>query len=322
MFSASSRALQLMATILELGGTVKAEVKLSGSPTAPLVVLVPGVAGRGPDDFDNLAESLQPDFRTCAVCPRGLRRSVSPAEPCLDDFADDTAGVVRALSPDRPAVLVGWCYGARIVRAVAHAYPDLVAGLVLIGCGGEAPPGELALRAHRASFLPYIPDLFRARLIARAFFAPSPGVDAPELRRLGWGPGQGWDVSFDRFMMAAMARPTRCGREWLDGGKARMLVVQGLDDEIADLRNAKALLERLGPSRCRLEVLSRCAHALLPERPDAIALIVRSFLTSPAVARLLEGGGEGQGKLCATDEHAWGGGGTCEMPGTRGTLWL
>ena len=62
--------------------------------------------------------------------------------------------------------------------------------------------------------------------------------------------------------------------------------------------------------------------SLLPERPDAIALIVRSFLASPGVARLRQGGGERQGKLCATDEHAWGGGGTCEMPGTRGTLWV
>ncbi len=61
-----------------------------------------------------------------------------------------------------------------------------------------------------------------------------------------------------------------------------MLVVQGLADRLAPPENGRALNDEF-PRRTRLIELAHAGHALLPERPVAIAEAALAFLGDSSV---------------------------------------
>lgn len=125
--------------------------------------------------FAPLMADLSDRFRTVAVDQRGHGRSDKPdAGYAADDFADDVAGLVRAL--DRgPAIVVGHSLGARNGVVAAVKYPDLVRSVVAIdftpfiepevfdalearvGAGDQTFADEAAVRAYLQDRYPNIP---------------------------------------------------------------------------------------------------------------------------------------------------------------------
>jgi pimeloyl-ACP methyl ester carboxylesterase len=65
--------------------------------------------------------------------------------------------------------------------------------------------------------------------------------------------------------------------EWWDGGKAPILVIQGLQDAIAPPANARALKAQFG-DRVTLVEIDGSGHAMLPEQPGVIASNILQFL--------------------------------------------
>ncbi len=122
---------------LEVGardiGTVRLRCAMAGA--GPLVLMVHGF----PESWYSWRHQIRPiaeaGFTACAIDVRGYGGSDSPFPvACYDMEAlvGDIAGVTRALSPDRPAVLIGHDWGAPIVWNSALAHPQLfcaVAGL-------------------------------------------------------------------------------------------------------------------------------------------------------------------------------------------------
>jgi pimeloyl-ACP methyl ester carboxylesterase len=103
----------------------------------PTVVLE---AGFGGDSFG--WQAVQPPLgrisRTCAYDRAGLGNSV--ARPGVHDASAEIADLARLLAAARlppPYVLVGHSYGGLLVRLLAHAHPDRIAGIVLVDSMGR-----------------------------------------------------------------------------------------------------------------------------------------------------------------------------------------
>ena len=65
--------------------------------------------------------------------------------------------------------------------------------------------------------------------------------------------------------------------EWWTAGSAPVLLIQGLEDAIAPPENARLLQQEIG-DRVKVVELADAGHALLPERPAAIADAILDFL--------------------------------------------
>jgi pimeloyl-ACP methyl ester carboxylesterase len=72
--------------------------------------------------------------------------------------------------------------------------------------------------------------------------------------------------------------------EWWGAGTAPLLVIQGLDDEVAPAGNGYALREQFG-ERVRVIDLPRAAHFLVLEQPEAVTRAVAEFLGAGAGPR-------------------------------------
>jgi pimeloyl-ACP methyl ester carboxylesterase len=97
---------------------------------------------------------------------------------------------------------------------------------------------------------------------------PAPGND-PSVWLDGWN-------SETARMQSAAAQGTAL-LTWWEGGRAPMLVVQGLQDRIALPENGQSLKSEFA-ARVTLVEIDGAGHALLPEQPQAIAAAVLTFI--------------------------------------------
>jgi len=234
----------------------------------PSVVLLPSL-GRGASDFDDLASRLSAEgYRAVRPEPRGIGASTPTGhQPTMADLAADVADVIRATSTG-PATVVGHAFGNRVARQTATAYPELVEAVVLLACGGLVPGDDEAMAALAAVFDARLTPKQHLDAIRTAFFAP--GNDASV-----WAEGWHADVATVQSR-ATLGTPAE---DWWHAGSARVLVVQPGADRVAPVANAEAVLDALG-SRATLVTIAGAGHALLPERPDAVATAVLDWLAT------------------------------------------
>lgn len=245
-------------------GSASIQAKARG--VGPGVLLIPSL-GRGAEDFDALADALvRSGFRVIQFDPRWIGQSVGPEEATLFDLADDAALVTSALC-GRPVDVVGHAFGNRVARAMATRHPEQVRSVTLFAAGGLAPPSEAVARALEGSASQGLkPDQARLDDLRTAFFAK--GQDA-SVWLTGWTPNAA-------LLQGAASR--RTPREsWWGGGTAPILVVQAAEDPVAPPANAEAL-KAAAPDRVRRVTLAHASHAMLPEQPRALALVVRAWL--------------------------------------------
>lgn len=244
---------------------VSLEVLVRGQ--GPLVVLIASL-GRGAEDFDDLAARLATNgYRTAAINPRGIGDSTGPAARTLQDYAADAAHVVRSLSPEAPAILVGHAFGNRVARATAAFAPGQVSGLVLLACGGQAPIPPAAATALRDVFDESLSAEAHMAAVQTAFFAP--GND-PAVWSDGWYPA----VALAQ-QTALHATPLQ---SWSGGGTVDIYIVQAEADVIAPPANAEALRAAY-PDRVTVATLPNAGHAILPEQPERLAELVLTGLS-------------------------------------------
>ena len=237
------------------GAVLHVEVRGEGAP----VVMHPSL-GRWSRDFDLLATALvAAGFATITLDPRGVGESSAASDhTTLGSCADDVVAVIRALGLGS-VHLVGHAFGNRVVRQVASIDHDLVRSVVLLGAGGRVHGDAEARAAVGRCFDLELPDEQRLQAIRVGFFAP--GND-PLVWIDGWFP----EAMAAQQLALVGADPT----DWWLGGVAPMLVVQGLQDRAAPPANGRLLLgERQSPTE--LVEIDGAGHALLPERPDAVA---------------------------------------------------
>jgi pimeloyl-ACP methyl ester carboxylesterase len=230
------------------------------------VVLVPSL-GRGGADFDRLSRALGlAGFRTLAFDPRGVGQSeASLGSITLHDLSADVALLIEQLD-ETPVHVVGHAFGNRVARCLAADRPDLVRTVTLLAAGGLIAPDEQVSASGARCFDLGLPVAERLEEIRCAFFAPT---SDPSVWLDGW-----WPVAAALQTAAGRATPLD---DWWTAGDAPLLVIQGLEDQIAVPANGHALKEKLG-TRVRCIDLPDAGHALLPEQPQAIASEIVTFL--------------------------------------------
>jgi pimeloyl-ACP methyl ester carboxylesterase len=230
----------------------------------PAVLMIASL-GRPASDFDELSASLvAAGYSTIRPQPRGIGGSTGPMNGLsLRDLAADA---MAAAPHDGPIIVIGHDFGQRVARMVAALYPDRVESVVMLGAGGKVPMRPGAGEALRAVFDPTLPPDKHVDAVRFAFFAP--GND-PEVWRDGWYPAVA--------QMQTAATKGSLVEEWWGAGKARLLVVVGLQDVVAPPENGRLIKDEFG-DRVTLQEIDGAGHAMLPERPKQVAAAVLNFL--------------------------------------------
>jgi pimeloyl-ACP methyl ester carboxylesterase len=195
----------------------------------------------------------------------GHGHSVGPACPSIGDYAQELAAFLKSRYPP-PWVLVGHSMGGAIAIEAALRYPDLWAGLVLVGTGARLRVhpdllDRLARGAKREAidwlmawlFGPQTPESVRAQSRARLEQVP---LDTLRRDYLACD-------AFDRMNdLGAIRTPT--------------LVVGALQDLMTPPKYSYYLAEHIPGAR--LVMVPDAGHMLPVEAPDELAQAIREFL--------------------------------------------
>jgi pimeloyl-ACP methyl ester carboxylesterase len=121
----------------------------------PLIVMVHGF----PESWYSWRHQLAPfaaaGFTACAIDVRGYGASAKPPEVeayTLQQITADVSGVIEALSPDAPAVLMGHDWGAPIVYATSVLHPDRVRAVAGLSVPYVAHPPAPLNQIFKAMF--------------------------------------------------------------------------------------------------------------------------------------------------------------------------
>lgn len=224
----------------------------------PALVLLPS-SQRGSEDLDAVAVLVAAaGYRVLRPQPRGIGGSTgSLAGLTLHALAADVAATIRALGGGR-AIVVGHAYGHYVARMTALDHPGLVRGVVMAAAAAgrvePALPAALDTAADDTQ-----PEALRLDCLRRAFFAP--GSDA-RAWLAGWHP---WLAPAYRRAAQVPARAA-----WWGQCPVPVLDLQGADDPWRPRATALEVKEALG-ERATVVVVADASHALLPERPEAVA---------------------------------------------------
>jgi len=106
----------------------------AGETDAPLVLLLHGFPDNAWTWEHQFAPLAAAGYRAVAPFLRGYPPSDIPASGYYDGatLAEDVRALILALSPDRPAFLIGQDWGAALSYGLLALYPDLVARAVLM----------------------------------------------------------------------------------------------------------------------------------------------------------------------------------------------
>lgn len=230
------------------------------------MVFLPSL-GRPGSDLDVMADAATTVGCSAIVVDLHGVGDSGPLPPGSDlhTMASDVADLV---SGSEPVVVVGHAFGNRVARCLAADRPDLVAGLMLLGCGGRVPGDPEARAALRRCFDQSLDADDHLEAVATAFFAH--GGD-PSVWAGGW-----WPEAAEGQSAASAATPVE--EWWVPPTPVPVLAVVGRDDRISPSANAISLLGALGPG-ARLEIISGAGHALVPEQPDRVVAALLGFLS-------------------------------------------
>jgi pimeloyl-ACP methyl ester carboxylesterase len=140
----------------------------------------------------------------------------------------------------------------------------------------ETDPQAVTLSGMIAAFAYWLKPSDREPYVKHAFFSSKSEVPYDWIT--GWYRDTGWmqeglDVNHS---------PTSAA--WVSGGDAPMLIIQGADDVAAPVANG-VYMEKQYPDRVTLVVVPEAGHAMLAEKPEFIADLIKSYLAQHPIVR-------------------------------------
>ncbi len=243
------------------------------------IVMVPSL-GRSASDFNELALAMQAEgYDVVLVEPRGMRAKggLDDKSITLFDLADDVAAIAADAGRAGDAgksrhraghILIGHAFGNRVARAYATKYEAATQGVILLAAGGKVPLAKPIERALIRSFWTWMPDFWRRPFVRLAFFADGNKVPIYWMR--------GWNIATSQMQVRATFNVH--SKQWWAGGKAPLMVVQGMADTIAPPKHTADLLEAEFGERVHVVRIEQAGHAILPEQPEQVVMAVRDFV--------------------------------------------
>jgi pimeloyl-ACP methyl ester carboxylesterase len=207
---------------------------------------------------------------------RGVGRSDEPVmDYSIEMFADDTAGLLRAIGITRAHVL-GRSMGGAIAQQMALRHPEMVEKLVLVSTLSETSPfGLLVLDVWQQVGLKAGMDVLHKLLVMESlsprFFGQRPEVVDEILHRGGEHPQPA-----EAFVRQAGAVARHNATPLLHRIKAPTLVLAGEKDIPTPVGASKLLASRIPNARFR--VVPRVGHGFMWEDPEGFCREVLSFL--------------------------------------------
>jgi pimeloyl-ACP methyl ester carboxylesterase len=198
----------------------------------------------------------------------------APEEPgwTIAGVADRLAGDL-ARGPGGAAVVCGVSMGGYTALALAARHPDRVAGLLLADTRAEADDDaardrrrEGALRIAQDGPAPFL-DALLPQLVA-------PDAPAEVVARVRALADRQPPTALISALGALAGRPDRVGE--LAAMATPALVVVGEHDRVTPIAAAETMATGLPDAR--LEVIPRCGHLSVVERPEALAALLAAFL--------------------------------------------
>jgi pimeloyl-ACP methyl ester carboxylesterase len=237
--------------------------------SGPPLLLVNGYAATGADWDPAFLGALAGAHTVLCPDSRGMGGSdLGEEELSIDGMAADLAALLDALGVGSLPV-VGWSMGGFVVQRLAETAPDRVTSLALLSTD---PGGSEAIPAAEEAW---------ARLVDRS---GPPREQASRLISLLFPAGVAEDVDRRFGGLVAEARATLSGAS-LEAQERAMVawhrtergalsappptvVVHGGADAVIPAANAALLASRWS---ARSQILDDCAHAVMAQRPDAVA---------------------------------------------------
>jgi pimeloyl-ACP methyl ester carboxylesterase len=130
--SAQEIAQEIKEQRIDVGSSLKLNVAEGGGSSGPVVVFVAGL-GEDLSTWRGVQPKISQFARTFAYDRAGLGKSdPSPAGKSVGHLTSELHELLAAAKVPPPYVLVGHSLGGAIVQLFAFAYPDEIAGLVLV----------------------------------------------------------------------------------------------------------------------------------------------------------------------------------------------
>ncbi len=256
------------------------------SGDAPPTLLLLHGFGSSTFFWRKVAEPLGQSARTVAFDRPGFGFSERPAvTETLNPYTPEaqstlTLELMDALEIEQ-VVLVGHSAGAAVAVEVALAYPERVAGLVLVSpvlrSGGPSALVRAVFNTPQARRVgPYIVRQFAEEpgldLLRRNYVDPSTLTDADIAGYQRPFGATNWDQAL--WEVTRANRPTDLLQR-LGELQVPVLVVAGTEDEIVPLEQQQRVAEAVGGE---IKVLEGCGHALQDECPERFVEAVTPWL--------------------------------------------
>jgi pimeloyl-ACP methyl ester carboxylesterase len=282
-----------LGTVESFDGT-RIAVRASGPPDAPVLLFLHGFSLDSSTWHEQWVD-LSLEFRCVLMDQRGHGASGRAAhgDLSLRAMGRDIAAVLAAVSPDRPAVLVGHSMGAMGILMVAEQHPELygprIAGVVFVGGassdllrGAMGSVTEL-LRPRMGTLTTAVRRVDRLR---KAVLASPTDLRGAVVRLTQFGPDPPHHAVDHVLHLAERASSA----VWTDGLAELMeldarhalprirvpaLVVVGQHDRVTPPAAAVALAGALPDGR--LVVLEGAGHIAMLERPIELNRELRAF---------------------------------------------
>lgn len=222
---------------------------------------------------------LSKHFRVIVYDNRGVgETSIGGDSPSIKRFAQDAAGLLKALNIDRAHVM-GWSMGSYIAQELAIAHPDLVDGLVLYSsCSDHGVAESISPGSFRSIFKLNVSDEKRTEIALRVLFPDVWLKEHPDFSRAFLSRPMTVYSLFKKGIEGQVAAI----RGW-SGTSDRIkeivsstLVVAGELDVVVPCQLSRELAEKLSTSR--YISFKTGGHGLLYQYPKNLAQVVISHL--------------------------------------------
>lgn len=242
-------------------------------PDTPALLLIHGAANDADAWLDVARPLATAGIATFAPDLPGHGRSAGTPLASIEALADWIGLLAGELGLTR-VVLAGHSMGSLVALAAAARHPQLVSRLALLGSTVPMPVSATLLEAARRT-----PDVACRMVVAWSH--------TPAFYRTGGGGhgvwGAGKSLAVMRRNAATLATDLANCNAWLDGPEAAAavtcptLLIAGRRDRMTPARAMAPLQEALRlPTRVDLD---DCGHAMMVERPAAVAAALASFCT-------------------------------------------